>query len=127
VRRTANVDTLSSCAVFVCYLLFAMLIHGKGSLPYVPGEGARQWDFTVQKSAVCPLPCASTENARQSLCRAPETHGKAFAVRPRRTAKTVFPVVIDIIMTYTISKCIAKVIHLEKTKCPIIKNGGSIN
>jgi hypothetical protein len=36
------------------------------------------------KSVVCPLPCASIENARQSLCcafsshcRAPETHGKA--------------------------------------------------
>jgi hypothetical protein len=30
------------------------------------------------------------------LCRAPrqKTHGKAFAVRPRRTAKPVFPVVI---------------------------------
>jgi hypothetical protein len=52
-------------------------------------EGARQREFTCKK-----LSCA--------LCRAPpqKTHGKAiavrflaFAVRPRRTAKHVFPVV----------------------------------
>jgi hypothetical protein len=47
-------------------------------------EGAWQTDFTVQKTVVCPLPCASIENTRQSLCRvfaglcrSPETHGKA--------------------------------------------------
>jgi hypothetical protein len=63
--------------------------HDKVCSPCVIEEGARQREFTVKK-----LPCA--------LCCAlsQKTHGKAFAVRflafavrPRRTAKHVFPVV----------------------------------
>jgi hypothetical protein len=71
--------------------------HDKGSLPCVPGEGARQWDFTVQKGAVCPLSCASTKNARQSLCRAvsslcraTEAHGKAHVSRGERIVHEQF-------------------------------------
>jgi hypothetical protein len=62
--------------------------HDKVCSPCVIEEGARQREFTVQKATVCPLPCASTKNAWQShcrafssLCRAPETHGKARVSR----------------------------------------------
>jgi hypothetical protein len=57
--------------------------HGKDFSPCVGGEGVRQCEFTMQISTVCPLPCASLKNARQSLChaffwlcRAAEAHGK---------------------------------------------------
>jgi hypothetical protein len=53
------------------------------SSPCVVIQGARQWDFTVQKATVRSLLCAPTKNARQrlchaffGLCHAPVVHGK---------------------------------------------------
>jgi hypothetical protein len=87
--RQSPLDAISSVApsvtpgvpsvTFVCRA--PHVTHGKVCSPCVIEEGARQREFTVQKATVRPLPCASTKNARQSLCRAPETHGKARVSR----------------------------------------------
>jgi hypothetical protein len=63
------------------FLSCVAVAHGKDSLPCVCEEGAPQRDFTVQKTVVRPLSCASIENARQR-------------VHSRRTAKLGFPVVV---------------------------------
>jgi hypothetical protein len=83
----SSVTPVVSSVTFVCRA--PHVTHGKVCSPCVIEEGAWQREFTVQKPTVCPLPCASKK-----------THGKAFAVRflafavrPRRTAKHVFPVV----------------------------------
>jgi hypothetical protein len=53
---------------FLCRALLET--HGKDFSPCVVKEGARQCSFTVRYATVCLLPCASTKNARQRLCRA---------------------------------------------------------
>jgi hypothetical protein len=63
--------------------------HGKDYLPCVVRRGARQRVFTVQNATVRPLPCAPMKNARQRVA----VRFWAFAVRPWRTAKPLFPVV----------------------------------
>jgi hypothetical protein len=52
---------------FLCRALLET--HGKDFSPCVVKEGARQCNFTVRYATVCLLPCASTKNARQRLCR----------------------------------------------------------
>jgi hypothetical protein len=82
----SSVTPVVPSVTFVCHAPHVM--HGKVCSPCVIEEGARQREFTVQKATVCPLLCTSTKYARQSLCRAfsslcraPETHGKARVTR----------------------------------------------
>jgi hypothetical protein len=60
-----SVTPVVSSVTFVCRA--PHVTHVKVFSPCVIEEGARQREFTVQKATVCPLPCASTKNARQSL------------------------------------------------------------
>jgi hypothetical protein len=85
-RHTLSQPGAVSCFFFV---VRREKTHDKDYLPCVVRRSARQRAFTVQNATVCPLSCAPTK-----------THGKefvvrfmAFAVRPWRTAKPLFPVV----------------------------------